>query len=87
MISKIRSYLLDLKKNIASIAESQFRITSQLREVLYQIDESNQLHHMEFLSLKEEMAAITKRVSSIEMEMLLARDACLDNNFEGKEEM
>ena len=43
--------------------------------------------HIWFRSIEERMAAMTKILSSIEMEMLLKRDGCLDNNFEGKEKM
>ena len=38
-------------------------------------------------SIQIDIAALRKAVSSIEMELLIQRGACLDNNFEGKEDM
>ena len=46
-----------------------------------------QRQHEWFLKLQASQAEANKRLSSIEMEMLLARGASLDNNFDGKTEL
>lgn len=44
-------------------------------------------NHNCFLHLCNDLAALNKVLSSIEMELLMARGACLDNNFDGKQDL
>jgi hypothetical protein len=67
-------------KNVDRLSES----ISQHR------NETTHLHQAQaeyFQGLSEKIAGIVKRLSSLEQEMVLNRGGCLDNNFEGKQEL
>ena len=46
-----------------------------------------QRQHEWFLKINTSQAETNKILTSIEMELLMARGATLDNNFEGKQEL
>lgn len=83
MLKRIRRFFLDQNSKIDLINQ-------ELKCMNHHLNNIHQ-HQREMYSgrddVKKDLAAILKRVSSIEMELLISRGACLDNNFEGKEDM
>ena len=55
--------------------------------IRHEIEDSKQRQHEWFARLHSSQAETNKLLSSIEMELLLARGASLDNNFEGKTDL
>ncbi len=55
----------------------------QKREIIH----SHQITVSCLDALNKSIAGLSKRISSIEMEMVMARGGCLDNNFEGKQDL
>lgn len=87
MFKKIKNFFL----NMNSVLRQNHILTEAVKKDVSFLD-----HKVNFLvdnykqiplHIQKDIAGIQKTLSSIEMELLLARGACLDNNFEGKESM
>jgi hypothetical protein len=87
MIKKAKKYFRDLMLKV----DRNYNHTQTTREEMHliqrQLTSLEQKVHEYFLNLKSEQAATSKSISSIELELLMKRGACLDNNFEGKQDL
>ncbi len=87
MISKIRDFFKELKQEVH---RSNFLSQMNSKDITYMRDQLNKATETNcsyFKNFESSIAAIAKTVSSIELEMLMSRGACLDNNFEGKQDL
>ena len=86
IVSRIKSFFKDQSKKIDNIY-NEVRATDHHVFSLHKAQIELFNHIVAYGDLGKQLAAISKRISSIEMEMLIQRNACLDNNFEGKQDM
>jgi hypothetical protein len=87
MFDNIKKYFSDLKTSVLrgnELAGFSRKDIAIIREGVEALAKSQ---HEYFVYLDKHVASIYKKVTSMEMEMLLNRGACLDNSFEGKQEM
>lgn len=87
MIKKIKDYFDRLMEYAFRTNSTSSECIRGVNRLIQEMAEHRELAHCHFRSLQTEVAALSKYVSSIEMELLLQRQACLDNNFPGKTEM
>lgn len=86
IIKRIKNFFIN-QSNLLSLAYNETRSISHQVFSLHQLQREMFKRIIEQGDIGKQLAAITKRLSSIEMEMLIQRGACLDNNFEGKQDM
>ncbi len=73
----------EIFNELQSLTRQVFILLSNVREIRQDVLSTIHLGK----SPQAEIAAIKKILSSIEMELLVSRGACLDNDFPGKTEM
>jgi hypothetical protein len=87
MFKKILDYFSSLQQNvlrISALCSFTNKNVGRMEEEMAQLKVDQIACHQ---SLLREINSLAKMVSSIEMELLMQRGACLDNNFPGKEEL
>lgn len=80
LLQELRTYILRTNE-LAGFGRKDIAIVRQ------DVEDIIRKQHEWFTRVERNQAAMAKTLSSIEMEMLLQRGACLDNNFEGKEQL
>lgn len=77
----------DICNEVESLKRQMFILLSNVREMRQDVLECKELGYCLDRTLQSTLAGINKTLSSIEMELLMQRGACLDNNFPGKEDL
>jgi hypothetical protein len=87
MFIKIKLFFQAMNRKIDSIDNDLDKIGNLILQTQNLIAQHERLNHDWFTYTQNAQAEMNKKISSIEMEMLLSSGACLYNNFEGKENM
>lgn len=87
MFSKIKKYFREVKIMVFRSVELSRYTRKDVAIIRESVEDFTQRHYEFCMQITKAQAAIAKTLSSLEMEMLLARGACLANNFEGKENL
>lgn len=87
MFKKIRAYFVEVRHNSYRAALLSACSRKDLAHLLREIDQLQCDQVALHKAILESIHEVAKRVSSIELELLMARGACLDNNFEGKQDL
>jgi len=87
MFRKIKEFfnIVDWRSHL--LLKNQEAFGLRIMDLEKRISKTESLQHEWNSKLNASIAECIKRLSSIEMELLLGRGACLDNNFEGKENL
>jgi hypothetical protein len=84
---KVSDRLIRLEAEMESLNKSMDRLVISCAKIFDLFHQSTMMNKDLILLVRDEIAANSKRLSSIEMEMIISRGGCLDNNFEGKEDL
>lgn len=86
MYYRVKYFFIRMMNNIEVMAKEVFEIllrVNSMKSILIDIKESL----LQRQRYDETICEICKKVSSIELELLMQRNASLDNNFPGKEDL
>jgi hypothetical protein len=87
MFSRVRIFFHRLKSTVDCIDVGLKQMSRNMERFAFQFTSLFAAQKISLDAIQKQNAEIIKRISSIEMELLLTRGACLDNSFPGKGEM
>lgn len=87
MFKRIKNFFLESRREVLRVKELCAFSRKDIAIIRQELEELKIYNQINMSKLLVSQAEINKKFSSIEMELLMARGACLDNNFPGKEDL